>query len=233
MKKNQVLRTFLLTDGVLKQKADELIALIDRDSTEFADRGYTPAKKATIVNARNAVENFPSDEQLEAIKVSLTAQKDASRAALEKAMRTVFNMAENAFGAATAKYREFGNADIARQSDAELARTAKITVSAAQKYTNELAPEGLTAGKITLLDTQREAFDLAIDDQAKGISDRDVATEARIEALNELYSLLVKYANIGKDIFYETNEAKYNDYIIYDTPSGTPPAPGLPIDPVI
>ncbi len=59
---------------------------------------------------------------------------------------------------------------------------------------------------------------MAIDAQAKGISDRDVATEDRIEVLNTLYRILIKYAGIGQDIFYETDEAKYNDYVIYDTP---------------
>jgi len=50
MKKDQVVRTFRLADSVLKQKADELIALIDRDLTEFADRGYN----STVPNTRNS-----------------------------------------------------------------------------------------------------------------------------------------------------------------------------------
>ena len=65
-------------------------------------------------------------------------------------------------------------------------------------------------------------MDVAIDGLAKGISDRDMATENRVENLNYLYSLVSKYAGIGQDIFYEVNEAKYNDYVIYDTPSGMP-----------
>jgi len=230
MKKNPVSREFVFTDGVLKQKSDEIINLLDRDTVEFADRGYNAAKKTELVNARNAVENFASDEQLDAVKMNLTTQKDASRSVLEKTMRTVFNMAENAFGLNTAKYREFGDAEISRQTDSDLVRTAKITASTAQKYLVNLTPEGLTAAKITLLNTQRTTFDVAIDDQAKGISDRDLATEDRVETLNLLYRLVVKYANIGKDIFYETDEAKYNDYVLYDTPSGIAPAP---IDPII
>lgn len=39
MKKEQVTRSFRIADSVLKQKADELIALIDRDLAEFTDRG--------------------------------------------------------------------------------------------------------------------------------------------------------------------------------------------------
>jgi MinD-like ATPase involved in chromosome partitioning or flagellar assembly len=32
---------------------------------------------------------------------------------------------------------------------------------------------------------------------------------------------VVKYADTGKDIWITKSEAKYNDYIIYDIPSGT------------
>lgn len=230
MKKEQVTRDFKLADSVLKQKADELIGLIDRDITEFTDRGYNATKKTELTNALNTVDNFPNDEQLEAIKINLTEQKDAARNALEKTMRSIFNMAENVFGLYSAKYKEFGNAGISQQSDAEIVRVAKIMSGTAEKYLTQLADEGLTAEKITTLITQRDALDVAIDAQAKGISDRDVATESRIEALNKLYQLLTKYAGIGQDIFYETNEAKYNDYIIYDTPSGLPET--LPTDPM-
>jgi len=222
MKKNQVKRDFTMSDAVLKQKADELIALIDRDIAEFTDRGYNAAKKAELTAARNTVDDFPNDEQLEAIKMNLTEEKDAARSALEKTMRSIFNMAENVFGLYSAKYKEFGNAGISQQSDAEVVRVAKIMSLTAEKYLTELSDEGLTAEKIATLTTQRNALDVAIDAQAQGISDRDVTAEGRIEALNKLYQLLTKYTGIGKDIFYETNEAKYNDYIIYDTPSGLP-----------
>ena len=230
MKKEQVVRTFKLADSVLKQKADELITLIDRDITEFTDRGYNADKKTELTTARTTVDNFPSDEQLESIKMYLTEQKDTARKALEKSMRSIFKMAENVFGLYSAKYKEFGNAGISQLSDAEVVRIAKMMSVTAEKYLPLLADEGLTSDKINTLITQREALDVAIDAQAQGVSDRDVAAEARVEALNKLYQLLTKYAGTGQDIFYETNEAKYNDYIIYDTPSGLPETP--PINPV-
>lgn len=230
MKKNPVTRGYLFPDAVLKQKADEFINLLDRDIVEFTDRGYTPAKRTELMEARSAVEDFPSDEQLEAIKIDLTNQKETARRALEKSMRTILNMAENTFGFGSAKHKEFGASDITRQPDAEIVRNARIMSATADKYLRELENEGLTEDKIATLIAQRDELDLAIDAQAKGISDRDVATEDRIEVLNKLYQLLTKYAGIGQDIFYETDEAKYNDYIIYDTPSGLPDVPPPPVE---
>ena len=129
MKKNPVTREYIFPDAILKQKADEFINLLDRDIAEFTDRGYSPTKKTEFISARDAVDSFPSDEQLEAIKMELTAQKDAARNALAKTMRTILNMAQNVFGLAAAKYKEFGASDLARQSDAELVRNARIMVA--------------------------------------------------------------------------------------------------------
>ena len=223
MKKATVIRNFHLTDAVLKQKADEFINLLDRDQVEFTERGYDAAAKTNFINKRDMVDSFPSDETLEARKMVLTANKDAARSALEKTMRTIFNMASNHFGASSAQYRAFGPSDLTRQPDAELARTYKIMVNAATENLSEMSAQGLAQRTIDTLTTQGSTFDETIDTLAEGISDRDIATESRVEALNNLYALLSKYAGIGQDIFYETNEAKYNDYVIYDTPSGMPP----------
>lgn len=45
MKKEQVKRNFILTDAVMKQKADEFIDLIDRDIAEFTDRVMTAKRE--------------------------------------------------------------------------------------------------------------------------------------------------------------------------------------------
>ena len=61
MKKPIVIRNYRLTDGVLKQKADELLVLLDRDSVEFADRGYDRDAKDAFVNAIRIVSDQTSD----------------------------------------------------------------------------------------------------------------------------------------------------------------------------
>lgn len=230
MKKQMATRLYNLADAVLKQKADEFVQLLERDEPDFADRGYDAAAKTAFSDAINTIQNIVSDETLEAEKMILTANKDAARSALEKSMRTIFNMAKNKFGAQSAQYRAFGPGEISNQPDAELARTYKVMALAATKYKDELSTEGLSGAKIEALSTLGTSFDDSLDAVAKGISDRDVATESRVEAYNALYALVIKYAGVGQDIFYEVNEAKYNDYVIYDTPSGMPVEP--PVVPI-
>ena len=230
MKKPIVARNYKFADALLKQKADEMAGLLDRDAVEFADRGYDQDAKDAFSNAIRVVDTQTADETLEASKMIFTENKNAARSVLEKSMRTIFNMAANKFGNKSAKYKSFGQADISNQSDAELVRTFKIMAIAARENLAELTSEGLTQDKIDKLNDQGVALDENIDAATKGVSDRDIATEKRIEELNALYALVIKYAGIGQDIFYEDNEAKYNDYVIYDTPSGLPPEdPDAPI----
>jgi hypothetical protein len=47
--------------------------------------------------------------------------------------------------------------------------------------------------------------------------ERDDATEERINLANALYNNLAKYCQIGKSIWDDISEAKYNDYVINPT----------------
>lgn len=70
----------------------------------------------------------------------------------------------------------------------------------------------------------QKAFDQAIADCDDAIADREIATEERTEKANLLYADLVKLCTFGKEIWAHSNEAKYNDYVIYNTPTGSPEA---------
>lgn len=219
-KKKETSRNYRFSDAYLKQLSDNMLALIDRDIVEFNDMGFSPAKKSDFAQKIIDFANYPSDEQLEGIKIDCTENKNTARKDLEKIMRMVLLIAKLVFKEGSGKYKEFGNADLSRQTDEELVRNANIMVASANKYLNDLSNDGLSPAKIQQLDLAKKQFDDAIDAQRKAISERDTSTEARVEAGNSLYELLVKYAEIGKNIWYESNEAKYNDYVIYNTPTG-------------
>lgn len=216
-KKRETLRKYNLSDAQLKQTADQLLILIDRDAVEFADRNFNATKRAEFKTAIDTFENITSDEILEGRKISATEDKNAAREILHQKMKTALLMAKLVFGQNSGKYRTFGDTDYAMQSDNELCRNAKIMIDSCNDYLSDLAPEGMTIQRIQELTDAKNAFDEAIDKQASAINKRDGATSDRIDAGNALYSLVAKYAEIGKDIWYSVKEAYYNDYVIYDT----------------
>lgn len=208
-------RDYGFSDGELKQYADETISSIERDVVEFSERGVTPTRLNTLRQKLNIFDELPTDEILEGIKIDATQDKDTARTNAEIAARSIFVMAENKFGTNSGKYKQFGDAAISRQSDNQFYRTLKTIKTSADKFLLDLAEEGLTQEMIDNLAKLTAFFDKAIDDQNTAIKSRDIATEERIEAGNALYADLVKVCNTGKDIWYNKNEAKYNDYVIY------------------
>lgn len=219
--KKEITTLFRFPFSKLKQLCDNMLQLLDRDLVEFTDRGFTPAKRAVFANQINAFVAIPSDEVFDGMKQTATQNKDNARLALEIAMRSIVNMAQSVFKNFPGKQAEFGNFEISRQKDDELVRNAKLMKDAATKYLTELTAEGLTAAKITALETLRTTFDTAIDLQNKAVTDRNEVTEQRRIEANKLYEILMDHSNRGKSIFADVSQAKYSEYVIYDTLSGT------------
>jgi hypothetical protein len=218
-KKQMAVRNYGFSDGELKQYGDEIINSIERDIVEFAERGMTTVRLNNLQQKLVNFDELPTDEILEGIKIDATQDKDTARNNAEIAARSIFVMAENKFGTDSGKYKQFGNAAFSRQSDNQFYRTLKTIKTSADKFLLDLAEEGLTQEMIDNLVKLTAFFDKAIDDQNTAIKSRDIATEERIEAGNALYADLVKVCNTGKDIWYNKNEAKYNDYVIYTSPT--------------
>jgi hypothetical protein len=219
-KKKESLRNYTFSDAFLKQLADQLLANVRRDSEEFKLRGFDDRRQASIEELIKEFDEIPADDYLEGLKMTTTEAKDAAREAVEKQVRTIFVMAENVFGKATGKYKTFGNAYLTSLSDDQAVRNAKGVVKTARLYFQDLIVEGLTEDFLKILEKNILIFDDVIDTQIEAIRNRDIVVEERITKGNALYAELSKLCNTGKDIFYSMNEAKYNDYIIYNTPTG-------------
>ncbi len=220
MKKDASVRQFSFSDGTLKQYADQIVLFANRDGAEFAARGYSATRLAAIAQQANDFGAVTSDEEMLALQMLRTEAKDKKRDTLEEQLRTIFAMANNFFGSKSIQLRRFGDAGLSKQTDNDLVRTARICIKTATEHLTDLASEGLTAAILAAATAQTKALDEALDQQQLAISDREIAKETRIEAANALYNEISKIANTGKSIFRTTNEAKYNDYVIYDTISG-------------
>lgn len=224
-KKKEVVRRYGMSDANLKQLADKILLFIDEDIADFEGYGFTPTRRSEFGGAIQTFDDFPPDERLEGQQMTTTQNKDRQRELLESKMKAIVLKAQNKFGSENGRMREFGSLYYSRMTDEELVRAAKLVAAAASDFLQDLLSEGLDAAQIQDIKQTIRDFDEALDLQAKAIAKRDSQTELRIEAGNSLYELVVKYAAIGKTVWEGRSEARYNDYVIYDTPSTTPPPP--------
>ena len=99
---------------------------------------------------------------------------------------------------------------------------AKRVWRVATSLLTDLATKGLTKAILSELELLISNYEKALTAQEDAISDREIATEDRAEKANEVYKIVSDLCTTGKRIWASRNEAKYNDYVIYDTPSGGP-----------
>ena len=229
MKKKPILtRDYKFADGVLKQKADDIVGSVQRDSTQFATRGVTPATLTALQTNIANFDNTQTDEELQGALSVTTEAKNTLADTLRGAIGTIRTMAENKLGTASAFYRSFAFEGMDAMTDEQLYRLGKRVVREATAQLAQLASEGLTAAMVTNLSTVTTNFDNAIDAQESAVKNRDIKTQDRIAKGNIVYKEIVRLTNTGKDLFASTDEAKYNDYVLYNTPSGGAEPPVTP-----
>ena len=212
-----ITRMYSLSDGDLKQKADALLNSLSRDLTDLAARKITDVN---IKNLRTLISNFDdhsTDAELLGLVEDATIKKNATRKEAEIAIRSIRNMADIAYSG-QGKYNNFGFEDLTKVSDADFYRLAKRVGRMATKYLPDLEPQGLTAEQIATLQTLAKNFDDGIDAIEDAVENRDLETQERIIKGNTLWAEMSKLASVGKSIYEDTNEAKFNDYVLTPTP---------------
>ena len=223
MEKQEVTRDYRMGDPILIGKCIEVHAFMQRDAAPFNDFNVMAPDIAAFNDNINSFQDIETDEELQGVVSEYTELKDAKADEVKVAVRAILTRAQNKFGLGTARYKKFGTKGMDAFDDLQLLACSKRVKRVAEGFLALLGAVGLTAAMVTALDVLNEAFEKTIEDQRDAIADRDIATEDRIEQANELYKLLVDYCNIGKNIWVTTDEAKYNDYVIYDTPTGAAP----------
>lgn len=207
-------RTYRFTDAHLITLANDKLDLAQRDATEFVDRGYDSNRLASIQQLKQDFINIPSDRVLDAYKCTATQNKLIARDALETYIRRVQMAAQHGLEN-SANLVKFGTSAIARLSDDTLFLHAKDALSAAQEHLLELSNEGFNAAKLNTFESLITAFREAQLAQSQAVHERSIACANRITLGNSLYEAIVKICDIGKDIWYAENAAKYNHYVLY------------------
>jgi len=228
MEKNEVIRLYNFSDGTLVTKGLEKVAFMQRDAAKFDDYGITTAKVEALKDSINTFADTITDIEALGDQMQSTLLKDAKAEALREAIRDAMSRVVLTFDVTSATYRKFGTDTLSHQLDSELLITAKRVVRVATELMPSLTQNGLTTMHLDTITTLNNKFSDLIVDQKVAIGDRDIQQEDRVEAGNDIYNVLVKYTKLGQSIWVNSDVAKFNDYIIYNTISGEPEDPITP-----
>ena len=222
MVQDELIRDYSMTDADLCMYVSNLVGFMTRDITEFANWGIDAADITALETLGNEFEVFPTDDEFKADVGIATEDKDAEADRLRLGIRNITTRAEIKFGDNSAKYRKFGVIGMNKLNDRDLLVCSRRVVHVGAGYLAELASEGLTQQMLDDLSALAQVFEGSLNALKDAIAERDIKTEERRLKGNDLYSFVVKYCNYGKQIWESVSEAKYNDYVIYQTEEGLP-----------
>lgn len=222
----EVTINFHMKFGALIQKADDIVSSAERDFETLKHFGVTQAMITQIGVLKAAFLNHPTDVQLNSIKVGKTQAKDQKANEVKAGIREVTRRAALKFEPGNWVYKYFDHGDLSEMSDSDLCRAGYAIGRTPPEMLAELASHGLTQDLLDRLEQCTIEFDAAID--AKRIAEkvRNKATHDRRVAANALYDGIMVISNAGKAAFIDTDESLYNDYVIYETPTGNKIAKG-------
>jgi hypothetical protein len=210
-------RNYNMTDADLNVFSGSLVVKMTRDTTQFASRGVNTAAITAFGVLATAFGALPTDSYYQA-DISLAVQsKNSVRVDAEKAIRAIVGCAKIKWGVGSPQDKKFGAGSMTKDDDKKFLTTCRQVVTTATEYLTELTPVGLTQAMITGLTTLANSFQSDLNSIATAQEARDIATQNRITKGNELYGYVTRYCEIGKIIWIDVDEAKYNDYVIYDT----------------
>ncbi len=222
MKDKEAKRNYKLSDTDLCQYVGDLCGFMTRDIVEFQNFNIDATAVSALQTLGDAFELFPPDEVYRGDLMIAIEERNALNEETILAIKEVTNRAINKWGEKSGHFKKFAAANVSGMTDKKLLFAARNVHEQGTAYLTELTPEGLTQAMLDNLGTKSQGFEDAMHTCIEAAGTRDLKAYERIDKGNELYDYVVKYTLVGKQIWVNVNEAKYNDYIIYKAPVLTP-----------
>lgn len=213
----EIRTNYKMSNADLCMFTSNLITFMTRDSAEFAARGVDSTDITALETLSNAFEIFPPDEYYKSAVSGYVDTKNNTRDVCTADIQLISGYFEQKWGEKNFRYKQLRIKGIHIMSDNNFLVSCRNVAAVAEEYLSDLTAEGLTQTDIDALTANAQTFEDNLNSIASAIALRDEKAQERALKGNELYSYVSKYCKLGKIIWENVDEAKYNDYVIYPT----------------
>ena len=217
MKKQNVHRKFNIPDADLYVQCTERIRYAQRDREFFKRYGYDLERLKTFAAMCKKFRGLPDDDELLGDQMLMTDKKNEAAESLKTAIRSLMTRVAMKYSNRSGRYRKFGTARMGDMTDPQLLFCGRRVARVARAQIDFLAEVGMNEHVIHRVTEACRVFENALNIQQDKVADRDISVERRIEQGNKMYDELVVLCNIGKDIWAESDKAKYENYCLYES----------------
>ncbi len=204
--------------GDLMQLGHRAHKLATDDADVLASYGINDAFRDNLEEKLQQVKDFPEDVEQEYGAVAENETKLKRADETKVGIRTMMVLVKQLYKEGSGKWTRFGTADMSKMNDLQLIKCGFRVVRVAQSLLTTLEPFGVTQAMIDALEITVKAYDKAYDDQQDALLLRKEFTIDRILLANELYGLIAKVCDYGKDYWSSRDSFKHSLYVIYETP---------------
>lgn len=215
------LRLFKKTDEEMLQQSDVLLDSFQENKSQFVLRFPALADPFVVewgqatATARAAIPDYVAVAEQASETIELENLMDQGRNLLQ----TVILYAKIAFPGNTTVLQLFGQSqyDGARDSHLKLPVLLRSTFTEASKpeYKKALIAKGLTGAEINSLNSLAESITLQTAVQQNAMKDRLLATNQRINLMNDVWEKMSLVCQCAKLVFQD-DAAKYNLFVLTD-----------------
>ena len=224
-------RDYTLTDAKLAVYTGDLVLILTENLADFSEYALTAAKISALEALGDQFENFLPDAHYAGLVTLAVQARNAKRKDVVRKIRTVMVRMNEAIPDKLAPYERF-TADVMKRLSVEEflinVRTFKDSIAMDMA---DLDDEGITQAELNALYAETEALETLTRAVGVQIAVRSKKQQERVALGNQIYALVKKYANYGKDR-YADNPAMFNLFIIYtdaDVPKTPPDAPAIEV----
>jgi hypothetical protein len=217
MKKQSLHRKYNFPDADLYLQCTERIRYAHRDAKYFEQYGYDLDRLKRFLNLCETFKELPDDDELVGDQMLMTEKKYAAAEKLKTAVRSLMTRVAMKYNNRSGRYRKFGAAKMGDMTDAQLIFCGRRVVRVARQQIDFLADVGVNENILLRISEACKDFENAVNIQQDRVSDRDISVERRIELGNKLYDEFIVLCDIGKDIWAEKDQLKYEQYTVYES----------------
>lgn len=208
-------KKFNFSYGELSQRCDRVSELMTRDAAEFANIGYNAEYITAFTTKTVAFKTLESDTYWQGQQMLKTDNKNNIRRRLSNLISEFRFRAKLALGEESVEYRSFRFSRLANLDENQLIIYASHITKTATPMLEKLAIRRIDEATLQEIEAEAQELDNAIDEQKAAISLREQKSFERMAVANDLYTIMSEVCEVGKRIWEGTNEAFYDDYLIY------------------
>ena len=217
MKKQPGHRKYNVSEADLYVTCMEAIRAAHRDIEFFTQYGYGLERLKAFKSQCDQFQTLPGDDELVGDQMICTEKKNLASEKLRTAIRSLMTRVAMKYHDRTGRYRKFGTAKLGDMSDPQLLFCGRRVARVARQQIDFLAEVGVNENVIQRVLDACSEFENALNIQQDKLHDRDIGVERRTDFGNKIYKELVVMADIGKDVWVERDNAKYEQYCLYES----------------